>query len=104
MLTETEVIDTYREYREALEASQAAYLALLRAEQELEGRIYVSYAAGEVVGRNEAEREAQAHMLHRELYQEVQKLRIAYTQAKHELALAQVDLDLINLRLGFIER
>lgn len=102
MLTEEELIQTYATYREAVKYAQRMFIEWEDAQHDLDAALYMATIGGSIQGKNDREREAHAHALLAGEYEWEYNIRRKLTEAKHELALAQLDLDLVNLRVGFI--
>ena len=102
MLTEEELIQTYAAYRKAVIYAQRMFIEWEDAQRDLDAALYLAAINKEIIGTNEREREAYAHKLLANEYEQEYNIRRKLTEAKHELALAQLDLDLVNLRVGFV--
>jgi len=101
-LTEEELIQTYAAYRKAVIYAQRMFIEWEDAQHDLDAALYMATIGKMITGNNERDREASAHTVLAVEYANEFEKRRNLTLAKHELALAQLDLDLVNLRVGFV--
>ena len=100
MITPEWVNRIYDNYLEALGALQKTYLEWEDAKEGYEIAVYLATIEGRIVGKNEAERDACAYNQCESEYRVEVATRRAYTLAKHEFALAQVEVDRIGVLMA----
>lgn len=93
----------YRDLYNATKQYQAQEMRYIELESDLEQQQYVALASGQVVGKNEAERNACLYMMFQELNNELTAKKITKTAAQHEMVLAQLELDRL-LKISELER
>ena len=80
--------EAYNNQRQAMEAMQTARVQLIQAKNTLDHKLAEALMSGEVEGKNQQQRDANARLLLQVSYDAVEQAEVADAEARHQLALA----------------
>lgn len=98
------VTRVYDVYLEDLQELQRAYIEWEDAKENLDIAIYLATIEGRIEGKNPEVRAAVAYTELRQEHEIERQLRRVYTQAKHQLALSQLEVERISMLMGLMNQ